>query len=84
MNILFVNKEPHGVFFLIDNKSFYASCEAVQRGYNPLKVPLVVLSEAKNTNGGLVLATSPEAKKLFHLNLLFKFAYYTFIPILRS
>lgn len=67
MNILFVNKEPHGVFFLIDNKSFYASCEAVQRGYNPLKVPLVVLSEAQNTNGGLVLATSPEAKKLFHL-----------------
>ncbi|MBZ2202288.1 MULTISPECIES: Y-family DNA polymerase [Lactobacillaceae] len=59
--------EPHGVFFLIDNKSFYASCEAVQRGFNPLKVPLVVLSEAKNTNGGLILATSPEAKRLFHL-----------------
>lgn len=59
--------EPHGVFFLIDNKSFYASCEAVQWGFNPLKVPLVVLSEAKNTNGGLILATSPEAKQLFHL-----------------
>ncbi|RXA84459.1 type VI secretion protein ImpB, partial [Enterococcus faecalis] len=27
-------KEPRGVFFLIDNKSFYASVEAVQRGLN--------------------------------------------------
>ncbi len=44
-----------------------SSCEAVQRGLNPLKVPLVVMSEAENTNGGLILATSPEAKKLFHL-----------------
>lgn len=59
--------EPHGVFFLIDNKSFYASVEAVMRGLNPLKVALVVMSEQENTNGGLILATSPEAKKLFHL-----------------
>ena len=61
------SKEPHGVFFLIDNKSFYASVEAVMRGLNPLKTPLVVLSEQENTNGGLILATSPEAKKLYHL-----------------
>ncbi|ONF99881.1 UV-resistance, partial [Lacticaseibacillus rhamnosus] len=40
---MFFDDEPHGVFFLIDNKSFYASCEAVSRGLNPLKVPLVVL-----------------------------------------
>lgn len=59
---MFFDDEPHGVFFLIDNKSFYASCEAVARGLNPLKVPLVVLSEAENTNGELILATSPEAK----------------------
>ncbi|WP_072540040.1 Y-family DNA polymerase [Lactiplantibacillus plantarum] len=64
---MFFDQEPHGVFFLIDNKSFYSSCEAVSRGLNPLKVPLVVLSEAENTNGGLILATSPEAKQLFHL-----------------
>ncbi len=64
---MFTDKEPRGVFFLIDNKSFYASCEAVQRGFNPLKVPLVVLSEEENTNGGLILATSPEAKRLYHL-----------------
>ncbi|MTV81633.1 Y-family DNA polymerase [Secundilactobacillus folii] len=61
------SKEPHGVYFLIDNKSFYASVEAVARGLNPLKVTLVVMSEASNTNGGLVLATSPEAKKRYHL-----------------
>ncbi|MCI1918369.1 MAG: UV-resistance, partial [Lactobacillus sp.] len=28
--------EPKRVIFLIDNKSFYASVEAVARGYNPL------------------------------------------------
>lgn len=67
MSVCFFDQEPHGVFFLIDNKSFYASCEAVARGLNPLKVPLVVLSEAENTSGGLILATSPEAKQLFHL-----------------
>ena len=32
-----------------------------------MKVPLVVMGEQPNTNGGLVLATSPMAKKLFHL-----------------
>ncbi|EKK21180.1 Nucleotidyltransferase, DNA polymerase for DNA repair [Fructilactobacillus florum 8D] len=64
---MFFDDEPRGAFFLIDNKSFYASCEAIQRGFNPMKVPLVVISEAENTNGGLVLATSPEAKRLYHL-----------------
>lgn len=64
---MFYDEEPHGVFMFIDTKSFYASCEACQRGYNPLKVPLVVMSEQPNTNGGLVLATSPMAKKLFNL-----------------
>lgn len=59
--------EPHGVYFLIDNKSFYASCEAIKRGYNPLDVSLVVMSEQENTNGGLILATSPHAKKEYGL-----------------
>jgi len=61
------SQEPHGVFFLIDNKSFYASVEATLRGLNPLKELLVVMSEQENTNGGLILATSPMAKKLFNL-----------------
>ncbi|WP_125979712.1 Y-family DNA polymerase [Loigolactobacillus iwatensis] len=59
--------EPHGVYFLIDNKSFYASVECVSRGLEPLKTCLVVMSEADNTNGGLILATSPMAKQLFHI-----------------
>jgi DNA polymerase V len=59
--------EPHGVFFLIDSKSFYASVECVARGLDPLKTPLVVMSEQENTNGGLILATSPVAKKEFGL-----------------
>ncbi|WP_368824236.1 hypothetical protein AB3327_16045 (plasmid) [Lactiplantibacillus pentosus] len=46
---MFFDDEPHGVFFLIDNKSFYASCEAVARGLNPLKVPLVVLRTCLDT-----------------------------------
>jgi DNA polymerase V len=60
-------KEPHGVYFLIDNKSFYASVEATLRGLNPLKELLVVMSEADNAGSGLILATSPMAKKIFHL-----------------
>lgn len=60
-------KEPHGVYFLIDNKSFYASVEATLSGLNPLKELLVVMSEADNAGSGLILATSPMAKKVFHL-----------------
>ncbi|MCK8605700.1 Y-family DNA polymerase [Leuconostoc citreum] len=55
--------EKKRVFFLIDSKSFYASVESVERGLNPLKSLLVVMSEQANTNGGLVLAASPMAKK---------------------
>ncbi|MFD1430573.1 Y-family DNA polymerase [Lacticaseibacillus mingshuiensis] len=60
-------KEPRRVVFMIDNKSFYASVESVMRGLNPLKSILVVMSEQANTNGGLILATSPEAKRLYGL-----------------
>lgn len=59
--------EPHGVLMLIDNKSFYASVECVQRGLDPLTTPLVVFSEAENTGTGLVVAASPMAKQLFHI-----------------
>ncbi|WP_262314806.1 Y-family DNA polymerase [Lacticaseibacillus parakribbianus] len=60
-------QEPHRVVFLIDNKSFYASVECVARHLNPLKTPLVVMSEQENTNGGLILATSPTAKANYGL-----------------
>ncbi|WP_349535073.1 Y-family DNA polymerase [Leuconostoc citreum] len=56
--------ESKGVYFVIDSKSFYASVESVKRGLNPLKSILVVMSEAANTNGGLVLAASPSAKRI--------------------
>ncbi|WP_373770332.1 Y-family DNA polymerase [Weissella soli] len=60
--------ERYGVVFMIDAKSFYASVEAVDHGYDPLQVPLVVLSQGPNVGGGgLVLATSPMAKKMFGL-----------------
>ncbi|QBO35147.1 Y-family DNA polymerase [Periweissella cryptocerci] len=59
------SNEQHSVIFLIDMKSFYASCEAVSRGDDPLTVPLVVASMAKNTGAGLILATSPAAKKKY-------------------
>lgn len=59
--------EPHRTVFLIDNKSFYASVESIERGLNPLRTLLVVMSEQENTNGGLILATSPMAKKIYGL-----------------
>lgn len=48
---------------VIDSKSFYASVESADRGLNPLTSLLVVMSQQENTNGGLVLAASPRAKK---------------------
>jgi DNA polymerase V len=61
--------EPHRTVFLIDNKSFYASVESIERGLNPLRTLLVVMSEQENTNGGLILATSPMAKKIYGLKV---------------
>lgn len=60
--------EPRHVIFMIDNKSFYASVESVERGLNPLESVLVVMSQADNTGDGLVLASSPMAKKLFNIS----------------
>lgn len=64
--------EPSGVFLVIDNKSFYATCECIERGLDPMTTPLVVLSEAANTGGGLVMASSPKAKELFHITNVFR------------
>lgn len=62
------NNEPRRVVFMIDSKSFYASVESVARDLNPLRSILVVMSTAKNTGSGLVLAASPMAKKLFGIS----------------
>lgn len=64
--------EPTGVFLLIDNKSFYATVECTMRGLDPLTTPLVVMSEAANTGGGLVMAASPTAKREFHIRNVFR------------
>lgn len=62
------SNEPHHVIFMIDSKSFFASVEAVDHHRNPLTDPIIVVSQGDNIGGGgLVLATSPMAKKMFHL-----------------
>lgn len=58
-------KEPLNDYFLIDMKSFYASVECVARGLDPLTTELVVMSRADNTGHGLILASSPAAKKKY-------------------
>ncbi|HAR1522758.1 TPA: Y-family DNA polymerase, partial [Enterococcus faecium] len=44
---------------------FYASVECIERNLDPLTTELVVMSRADNTGSGLILASSPEAKKRY-------------------
>lgn len=60
-------KEPRDDILCVDMKSFYASVECVERGLNPLKTMLVVMSNAES-GGGLALATSPMAKKVLGIS----------------
>ncbi len=46
----------------IDLKSFFASCECVERKLNPFEVPLVV-ANPKQGNGAITLAVTPYLKK---------------------
>lgn len=46
----------------IDLKSFFASCECVERGLDPFKVPLVVANKEQG-NGAITLAVTPALKK---------------------
>ncbi|KAG3413544.1 excinuclease ABC subunit A, partial [Listeria monocytogenes] len=50
----------------VDVKSFFASVECVKRGLDPLQAFLVVMSNADRA-GGLVLAASPQMKKVFRI-----------------
>lgn len=59
---------PFNDYLCIDCKSFYASCEAIRHGINPLGSNIVVLSR-EESNGGLVLASSPYAKKTYGVKL---------------
>lgn len=64
-------REPSRDILCIDCKSFYASCEAVARGLNPLVAKLVVMSypsaDVKERGSGLILASSPAAKKAYNI-----------------
>lgn len=61
------SKEPRRDVLCIYVKSFYASVECVERGLDPLKTMLIVMSGADNA-GGLVLAASPMAKKVLGIS----------------
>ncbi|MED4714405.1 damage repair protein, partial [Bacillus pseudomycoides] len=51
------------MIFCIDLCSFFASCACVMRGLDPLKVKLAVVGDV-NRNGSIVLAATPELKKM--------------------
>lgn len=52
----------------IDCKSFYASVEAIRRGEFPLAAKIAVMSN-EESQGGLILAASPFAKKTYGVKL---------------
>ncbi|MGL9795150.1 DNA polymerase V [Enterococcus sp. DIV1283b] len=56
------SKDPVNDYFLIDMK-FYSSVECIERNLDPLTTELIVMSRADNTGEGLILASSPAAKK---------------------
>lgn len=61
-------QEPHGLFLVVDMKSFFASVECTVRGLDPLTTPLVVMRETRHTAHGMIVAASPAAKKLFGIH----------------
>lgn len=52
----------NNTIFCIDLKSFFASCECIERNLNPFKTPLVVAEPGRN--GAITLAVTPYMKKL--------------------
>lgn len=64
--------EPNRQILCIDCRSFYASVECVARGLNPLEAELVVMSYPSDNpdeeGSGLILASSPQAKKKYGIN----------------
>lgn len=61
-------REPHGLFLVVDMKSFFASVECTVRGLDPLSTPLVVMRETRHTAHGMIVAASPAAKQLFGIH----------------
>ena len=56
-----MKEEKQRIYVAIDLKSFYASVEAAERGYDPLDVNLVVADESR-TDKTICLAVSPALK----------------------
>ena len=52
---------PNRHIMCIDLKSFFASCECIERGLDPFKVPLVVANKNQG-NGAITLAVTPYLK----------------------
>lgn len=61
--------EEHRLIFMIDNKSFFASCECLRLGLNPMTTALAVVShqDGANYGSGLIMAASPIAKQKYGL-----------------
>lgn len=57
------NLYPKRNILCIDLKSFFASCECVERGLDPFKYPLVV-ANPKQGSGAITLAVTPYLKSL--------------------
>ena len=57
------NIYPQRNILCIDLKSFFASCECVERGIDPFSFPLVVANPHQG-NGAITLAVTPYLKKL--------------------
>lgn len=55
---------PKRSILCVDMKSFYASCAAIMKGLDPMKVHLAVVADLKRP-GSVVLAASPALKKDF-------------------
>jgi len=53
---------PKRNILCIDLKSFFASCECIERGLDPFKTPLVVANPNQG-NGAITLAVTPYLKK---------------------
>ena len=55
------NLYPKRNILCIDLKSFFASCECIERGLDPFEVPLVVANPNQG-NGAITLAVTPYLK----------------------
>ena len=55
-----MEKQRH--YLCIDLKSFFASCECINRGLDPFTTPLVVANKSQG-NGAITLAVTPYLKE---------------------